>query len=93
MNKEEMIKRELAEAAALLKDTKVKDDIRILVKLISQMLDECDGTSGITAEIPVATEHCKYWPEFRAGVLIDAIEAKYKDAPEMEIPAENLTSY
>lgn len=84
---------QIKEAMKLLEATKAKDDINILIKLISQMLDECEGADGITAEIPVATEHCKYWPEHDAGTIIEAMRTKYEDAPEMEIPAENLTSY
>lgn len=80
-------------ATTVLSHTEPKDDINILIKLISQMLDECEGADEITAEIPVATEHCKYWPEYDAETIIEAMRAKYENAPEMEIPAENLTSY
>lgn len=77
---------------SLLASTTPADDIDMLFNLYCQACDEGE-VDGVTTQIPDPTEHCKRWEEVSFKTLMLALERKYKNAPRLKIPEENMTSY
>ena len=87
----EKANRDLTEAISR---TMAKDDIGILINLVSQLRDVA-GEDGrhVTCQVPLADVHCKHWTGYGVDELCDAIEAKYANADGTKIPSANMTEF
>lgn len=84
---------------ALLMNTRVGDDIDMLVCLVSQLADNLPVNDSdpdpylVSTQIPDPTCHCKYWEEIDLKRFAEIMERKYKSAPRLEIPAKFKTGW
>lgn len=78
-----------------LMNTKIGDDIDMIVNLIDQLRDivEDDDIDEPSTQIPDPTVHQKYWEEIGIKELVGILEEKYSNAERLEVPEEFTTSF